>query len=213
MKKSAVSVSELFEPELAELFFDQSIIMPFKAGDVILDFGQPIRAIPFILSGIIKVSRTDEEGRELLLYYINTSESCAMTFTSHLEQHTSEIRATAEEDGELAAVPVELMDHWMQQYPTWKRFVMRTIKTRFNELLVTIDHVAFRRLDERLVKYLKDKSAATGSSLVNLSHEKIAADLASSRVVISRLLKVLEDNQQLILYRHQIKLLPVFLNG
>lgn len=200
-------MNQLFEPELAGIFYDEVQIMAFEPGDVILDIGQPIRAIPIILSGIIKVSRTDEDGRELLLYYINANESCAMTFTSYMDQQFSEIKATAEEAGELAAIPTQKMDAWMIQFPTWKSFVMRTIKTRFNELLKTIDHIAFKRLDERLITYLKDKSQATGSSLINLSHEQIAQDLASNRVVISRLLKTLETNHKLLLYRHQIKLL------
>jgi CRP/FNR family transcriptional regulator len=99
------------------------------------------------------------------------------------------------------------MDEWLVKYPTWKSFVMRTIRNRFNELLKTIDQVAFQKLDERLVSYLKDKAKHSGSSLLNLSHEQIAQELATSRVVISRLLKKLEQDKRVILYRHQIKLL------
>jgi CRP/FNR family transcriptional regulator len=163
--------------------------------------------MPIILSGVIKVSRTDEDGKELLLYYVNPNESCAMTFTCCMEQYPSEIRAVAEEDVEMLAIPINVMNEWLVKYPTWKSFVMKTIKNRFNELLKTIDQIAFQKLDERLIHYLKEKSKTTGSALINLSHEQIANDLATSRVVISRLLKTLENQKKLLLYRHQIKLL------
>jgi len=119
----------------------------------------------------------------------------------------SEIKAVAEDTVELIAIPVGVMDEWIVKYPTWKAFVMKTIRTRFTELLKSIDQIAFQRLDERLVSYLKEKSKSSGSAVLNLSHEEIANDLASSRVVISRLLKKLENDNKLLLYRNQIKLL------
>ncbi|HNB30353.1 MAG TPA: Crp/Fnr family transcriptional regulator, partial [Saprospiraceae bacterium] len=173
----------------------------------IIDIGQTVRTIPLLISGILKVTRENEEGREILLYYVTASESCAMTFTCCMQQYPSEIRATAETESELLAIPIGVMDEWLVKYPTWKSFVMRTIRNRFNELLQTIDQLAFQKLDERLVVYLKEKSRITGSSLVNLSHEEIAQELASSRVVISRLLKKLEEDKKVLLYRNQIKLL------
>ncbi len=142
-----------------------------------------------------------------MLYYVNPSESCAMTFTCCMEHFPSEIRAVAEEDIEMLMLPMSVMDEWMTKYPTWKSFVMRTIRARFNELLKTIDHIAFQKLDERLIAYLKEKSKTTGSSLLNISHQQIAEELATSREVISRLLKKLENDNKLLLYRNQIKLL------
>ena len=124
-----------------------------------------------------------------------------------MERYPSEIRAIAENDVDFLAVPISLMDQWMVKYPTWKSFVMKTIRSRFNELLKTIDQIAFQKLDERLIYYLKERSRATGSSVLNLSHEQIANDLASSREVVSRLLKKLENDKKLLLYRNQIKLL------
>jgi len=130
-----------------------------------------------------------------------------MTFTCCMQQRTSEIRAVAEEDVEMLAIPVATMDEWMTKYPTWKSFVMRSVQNRFHELLKTIDQIAFQKLDERLVSYLKEKSKTTGSTLINLSHEQIANEMATSRVVVSRLLKKLETDKKLLLYRNQIKLL------
>lgn len=203
----AMELDKLFERELLTELYTTAQRMSVPADTTILDIGQNIRVMPIILKGSVKVLREDEEGRELLLYYINPNEGCAMTFTCCMEQQTSEIKAVTEEDVELLAVPVNVMDRWIQQYPSWKSFVMKTMRTRFNELLQTIDQIAFQQLDERLVTYLKEKSKKASSTLLNLSHQEIANDLASSRVVISRLLKKLENNKKLLLYRNQIKLL------
>jgi CRP/FNR family transcriptional regulator len=121
--------------------------------------------------------------------------------------HFSVIRGSAEEDSELLCVPVNVMDEWMVKYSSWKRFVMSTILSRFTEILKSIDEIAFKKLDDRLVNYLKEKSKATGSSLINLTHQQISDELGTNRVVVSRLLKKLEIDNKLLLYRNQIKLL------
>ncbi len=198
---------EIFEPELLIEFELKAKHFSAKEGDVILDIGQTVRVIPIVLSGTLKISRIDDSGHELLLYYVNPKESCAMSFTCCMQQFPSEVKATAEDDVEFLAVPIAAMDEWMMKYSTWKSFVMRTIRTRFNELLKSIDQLAFQKLDERLVHYLKEKSKATGSSVINLSHEQIATEMASSREVISRLLKKLENDNKVLLYRNQVKLL------
>lgn len=200
-------LSELFEPELIAQILLSGKPMRVSSGQIILDIGQHVKVIPLVLSGTVKVSTVDPDGKELLLYYINSTESCAMTFTCCMQQHPSEIKAVAEDDVELLAIPISLMDEWLVKFPTWKSFVMRTIRARFHEMVKTINQLAFNKLDERLVAYLKDKSSAAGSALINLSHEQIANELGTSRVVISRLLKKLENDKKLLLYRHQIKLL------
>ncbi len=197
----------VFEKELLDEIEKKGVPVSVKAGETIMDIGQTVRTMPIILSGSIRVSRTDEDGREILLYYVNPNESCAMTFTCCMQQHASEIKAVAEEDVEMLAIPVGSMDEWMAKYASWKSFVMRTVQNRFHELLKTIDQIAFQKLDERLINYLKEKAKTTGSSLLNISHEQIAKELASSREVISRLLKKLETDKRLLLYRNQIKLL------
>jgi CRP/FNR family transcriptional regulator, anaerobic regulatory protein len=197
----------LFEPLLLKEIKQRAQAVSVKAGATIIRVGQKITIMPLILSGTIKVSRIDENGNELLLYYVSSNESCAMTFTCCMENQVSEINAVAEEDVEMLTLPVSVMDEWLIKYPSWKTFVMRTIHSRFNELLKTIDQIAFQKLDDRLIHYLKEKSHATGSSLLNLSHEQIANDLATSRVVISRLLKKLENDKKVLLYRSQLKLL------
>lgn len=201
------SFRHTFEPGLLQDIEAKARIVSAEEGDVILDIGQTVRVIPLLLKGTLKIARQDDNGKELLLYYVNAEETCAMTFTCCMQQYPSEIRATAEMAVVFIAIPIALMDEWLAKYPTWKSFVMRTIRTRFNELLQAVDQLAFQRLDERLVHYLREKSKATGSTLISLSHEEIADDLASSREVISRLLKKLENDKKVLLYRGQIKLL------
>jgi CRP/FNR family transcriptional regulator, anaerobic regulatory protein len=198
---------DIFESGLIREMEKQGRIQSFKSGETIMDIGQTVRFMPIILKGNIKVTRMDDEGREILLYFVSGIESCAMTFTCCMQYKASEVRATAEEDTLVIMIPVSLMDEWIVKFPTWKSFVMQTMTQRFNELLKTIDSIAFQKLDERLIQYLKDRSKAANSTLVNLTHQQIADELATSRVVISRLLKKLENDQKILLYRNQIKLL------
>lgn len=202
---------DVFEPELIKELEEKSKLIHTNAGDVLMEVGQQVLYMPIVLQGIIKVSRIDENGNELLLYYVESSESCAMTFTCCMREFPSEIRAIVDEKAEILLVPTEYMDDWIVKYPSWKNFVMRTIRYRFHELIIALDQIAFQSLDERLSTYLKVKSKTTGSALINLSHEQIANDLASSRVVISRLLKRLENDKKVLLYRNQIKLLHSFI--
>jgi CRP/FNR family transcriptional regulator len=198
---------QTFEPGLIEEIEKRSTLIEAQAGDTIIDIGQTASIIPLLLNGTMKVSRQDDNGKELLLYYIQSHESCAMTFTCCMQQFPSEVRSVAESDCLILAIPTAVMDEWLGRFPTWKAFVMRTIRNRFHELLHTIDLLAFQKLDERLTNYLKEKARISGSSLLNLSHEAIALELASSREVISRLLKKLENDNKVILYRNQIKLI------
>ncbi|MBK9107403.1 MAG: Crp/Fnr family transcriptional regulator [Saprospiraceae bacterium] len=203
-------LEELFELSLAEELVQKAQFMQIASGERIIDSGQIIRKMPLVLEGSIKVSRIDDEGNEIFLYNLMPMEICAMTITCCMQHHPSEIKAEADGNLFLYAIPIQLMDEWLLKYPSWKSFIMRNMKLRFDELLKTIDQIAFQKLDERLIYYLKEKSKIAGSSLINLSHQQIAEDLASSRVVISRLLKKLENDQRLLLYRNQIKLLQGF---
>ncbi|MBK9271563.1 MAG: Crp/Fnr family transcriptional regulator [Saprospiraceae bacterium] len=207
---SLTELEKIFEKALVDQIRQVGNYRKIEAGAHLIEPGQVLDQIPLVLSGLIKVSRIDDEGREVFLYYVNSQESCAMTFTCCMEHHESEIRATAEEEVEVILLPGYLMDEWMNKFSSWKKFVMQTIHLRFNELLKTLDQIAFQKLDERVVHFLMEKSKATDSTLINLSHEQIAQDLATSRVVISRLLKKLELDKRVLLYRNQIKLLQAF---
>ena len=183
------------------------MLMEVNAGNTMLNIGQAIRAVPLVISGSFKVSRMNEEGMEMLLYYVKEGESCAMTLNCCMIGQFSVIKGTAEDDSLILCVPVGLMDEWMTKYSGWKKFVMNTLFNRFTELVKAFDEVAFKKLDERLIRYLKEKSKSGGSSLINLTHQQIADDLGTNRVVISRLLKELENQKKILLFRNQLKLL------
>lgn len=201
---------KLFEPGLVEEILEFSKPMTFKEGEVIMDYGRYIRFMPFITKGTIRVLRQDDEGREILLYYLSASESCAMAYTCCISHLKSEVRAIAEDDVEILAIPEQKMDEWLMKFPSWKMYIMNSFRDRFNELLRTLENVAFHKLDDRLVKYLRDKQRIGESSVIKASHQQIADELGTSRVVISRLLKQLENEEKLILYRNEIKLLKQF---
>lgn len=200
-------ISEFFEPSLVAELEANSMLMEVKSGETMLNIGQTIRAVPLVVRGTVKVSRINDEGQELLLYYVKEGESCAMTFNCCMLSQTSVIKGVAEEDTVLLCIPVTLMDEWMLKYASWKRYVMTTILNRFTEMIKCIDEVAFKKLDERLINYLKEKSKIAGSSVLNLTHQHIADELGTNRVVVSRLLKKLENDKKLLIYNKQIKLL------
>ncbi len=198
----------VFEPALIKEIQQFGIIQHFKEADLIMDYGKYIRMMPIILSGTVKVLRMDEDGNEILLYYLTSNESCSMAYSCCIEAKKSEVKAIAEDDVELIAIPHLKLDDWLCNYPGWKNYIMRSFNERFIELLKSIESIAFHKLDERLVEYLKEKQRIAGSSVIKASHLLIADELATSRVVISRLLKQLENSKKIILYRNEIKLLP-----
>ena len=200
----------IFEPALIQEINQFGIFQYFKEGDLIMDYGKYIRMMPIILSGSVKVYRLDENGNEILLYYLSNNESCSMAYSCCIEAKKSEVKAIAEDDVELIAIPHVKLDEWLCKYPGWKNYILRSFNERFIELLKSIESIAFHKLDERLIAYLREKQRHTGSSVIKASHNLIADELATSRVVISRLLKQLENSKKIILYRNEIKLLPSF---
>jgi CRP/FNR family transcriptional regulator len=204
------NLQHVFEPKLLIEMQQFGTWQSFKEGDLIMDYGKYIRMMPVILKGTVKVFRLDENGNEILLYYLSSSESCSMAYSCCVEAKKSEVKAIAEDDVELIAIPHVKLDEWLCKYTSWKNYIMRGFNERFIELLKSIESIAFHKLDDRLVAYLKDKQRLTGSSVIKASHYLIADELATSRVVISRLLKQLENSKKIILYRNEIKLLPAF---
>ena len=199
----------VFEKELLEEILNVGKLVVVEAGETIIDAGQYIKFVPLILSGAIKIIREDQEGGEILLYYVGANETCAMSLTCCLAHQKSRIRAVAEEKTELWNLPVSKMDEWMLKYTSWKNFIMQTYSTRFDELLQTIDGIAFKKVDERLEKYLIEKAAVSGSKVLQVSHQQIAEELNSSREVISRLLKQLEHQGSISLGRNKIELITI----
>jgi len=199
--------STIFEPDLLAELEAKSMLMKVSGGETIIRIGSPVRAVPLVISGFVKVSRVNDEGQEILLYYVRSGETCAMSFTCWMTSQLSSIEGVAEEDSVILAVPGKVVDEWLLKYPKWKKFVMTTILDGFTVVIKSIDDIAFKKMDDRLIIYLKEKSRATGSSLINLTHQQIGDELGTNRVVVSRLLKKLENDNKLLLYRNQIKLL------
>ncbi|MCK5369049.1 MAG: Crp/Fnr family transcriptional regulator [Cyclobacteriaceae bacterium] len=199
--------SFFFEEDLKKELTRVSKIYKVAAGEIIMDIGQSIDQIPLVLKGSLKISREDEEGNEILLYYLEPGHSCATSLTSCYSGQRSTIRAIAEDDSEYLAIPAQYSDEWIIKYTSWKNFVMNTYSERFEELLKTIDQLAFKKMDERLSKYLHDKADLHDNSVIHISHQEIAYDLNTSREVISRLLKQLENMGAIKLGRNRIVIL------
>jgi CRP/FNR family transcriptional regulator len=197
----------VFEDSLLREIEQKSMLITANAGQGLIRVGQPITVVPLILKGTLKVSRENEEGQELLLYYVRQGEGCTMTFSCGLMSQVSLVKGTAEEDLLILCVAVAAMEEWMQKYSSWERFVMSTIVNEFMDVIKSVDEVTFKKMDERLTDYLKERSRLSGSSLINLTPQQIADEMGTNRVVVSRLLKRLETEKRLLLYRNQIKLL------
>jgi len=181
--------------------------MQFKPGDVIMDYGTYIKIFPLVIKGTIKVIREDEEGNEIFLYYLTGGDICASSFTCCMMDKKSFIRAVAEEEAEIIGIPVKYADIWMTEFANWKNFIMQGYDNRIFELVQTIDSIAFMKMDERLLKYLSEKSKALQSKTINTTHQEIAYDLNASREAVSRLLKQLEQNGTVRLGRNKVELL------
>ena len=204
---SLVNFDATFEPALVREMNQFGELKYFKEGDIIMDYGKYIRMMPIVVKGTIKVFRMDDSGKEILLYYLSSNESCSMAYSCCVEVKKSEVKAIAEDEVELIAIPHIKLDEWLCKYPSWKNYIMRSFNERFLELLKSIESIAFHKLDERLIDYLKEKKRLSGSSVIKASHYLIADELATSRVVVSRLLKQLENDGKVLLYRNEIKLL------
>lgn len=192
-------------PELVEKLYANSLQKNYKAGSVILNENSAIRAIPIITRGIIKVMRTDEDGKEILLYYIKAGESCIMSFLGGLHNETSKVRAEVEEDAEIL-LPVEKVALFIKEHPQWLDYIFRLYHNRFEELLEAINAIAFKKVDERLLLLLQKIAEMNQSKTILITHEQLANKLGTARVVVSRLLKNLEENGVLQLSRNKITL-------
>jgi len=199
------------EPALREQIAEKALLREFRAGEVLMKPGQYFKSTMLITKGRVKVSKESGDGSEFFMYYIEPGGACALSMICAAKQEQSELLARTVEDTEVILVPITLMDELMTEYRTWYYFVLETYRYRFEELLSLIDHTVFKGLDERLEFYLKKQRAVLKANEFKATHEEIANDLGTSRVVISRLLKTMEQNGKLKLHRNFIDLssLPV----
>ncbi|MDI1303398.1 MAG: Crp/Fnr family transcriptional regulator [bacterium] len=196
-----------FSTELVKDVDANATVQSFKAGDVIMRTGQYIKNTVLVISGKIKIYREDENGGEFFMYYLQPGQACAISMICATKNETSQIMAKVVEDVELILIPLPLMDKWMMQHRSWYEFVIGTYRSRFEEVLEVVDSIAFRAMDERLEFYLKRHADACGCKDLKLSHQEIASELNTSREVISRLLKKMEQRGLVNLQRNNIELL------
>ncbi len=180
------------EKELQQEILQMSVSKTFQPGEILIREGQFITNFPIVLKGLIRITRNNDDGNELLLYYLKPNEVCAMSLTCCMTNLTSTVKAVAEEETAVFILPVEMLGNWICKYPGWKQFVMQSFQNRFRELIDTIDSIAFLNLDDRLVKYLMDRYKQSGVTEINETHQDLAQRLNTSREVVSRLLKKLE---------------------
>jgi len=199
----------LFEDELLHEINQVGTLKEVKEGIKIMDIGQYIRSMPLLISGAIKILREDNNGDELLLYFLEKGDTCAMTLSCCLGDAKSEVRAITELDTKLIMIPIQKMEEWTAKYKSWRNFVFDSYHSRLMEMLTTIDSIAFMKMDERLLKYLRDKINVTKEDVIKNTHQEIAYELHTSRVVISRLLKSLENQGKIKLHRNYIKIISL----
>ena len=197
----------LFEPPLINEICQAGILRTYKEGDILIDIGQTITHIPLIVSGTLKILREGNEGKELLLYYLELGETCAITLNCCSSTERSTVRAVCEEDAEVLFIPALKMEEWMIKYKSWRNFVLDNYNARLKEMLSAIDSLAFHNMEERLKKYLADKAIINKSNSLQITHLQIAEELHSSRVVISRLMKKLELDQLIKIQRNRVEIL------
>ncbi|OVE55732.1 Crp/Fnr family transcriptional regulator [Chryseobacterium mucoviscidosis] len=207
MQDSVLSSEFTSSPELVEKLYRYGVTKTYKEGDIILDENSSIRSIPIVMKGMMKVIRTEEDGREILLYYIKAGESCIMSFLGGMHNEKSIVKAEVEEDTEILFLPVDKVSLFIKEYPEWLDYIFRLYHKRFEELLDIINAIAFKKVDERLLNLLHKKSEILNSKTIVITHEQLANELGTARVVVSRLLKQLEDSGKLQLGRNKITIL------
>lgn len=194
-------------PELIGKLYKYSIRKEYEAGSVILDENASIRSIPIVTKGTLKVIRTEEDGREILLYYIKAGESCIMSFLGGMHNETSKVKAEVEEDAEILFLPMDKVSLFIKEYPQWLDYIFRLYHKRFEELLEIVNAITFKKIDERLLNLLIKKRELTENNILHITHEQLANELGTARVVVSRLLKQLEEIGKVRLGRNKITLM------
>lgn len=193
-------------PGLVSKLYEHGIQKSFKAGEILLNEEAYIRSIPIVMQGTLKVSQTEENGREILLYYLKQGDSCIMSFLGGMHQESSKVRVEAEEDAEILMIPIEKVSYFIKEFPQWLDYIFKMYHQRFEELLDIVNAIAFKKVDERLMDLLKQKSELLNTKSLQITHEQLANELGTARVVVSRLLKRLEEEGKVVLGRNRIEI-------
>ena len=201
--------SEIFEPELIDEILKVGYFDSIKSGKTLIDIGDYIMYIPLILKGVVKIVRKEKEGEELTLYYLEPGDTCAISFANCIERKESIFRVIVESDIEAVFIPVDIVDDWLVRYKSWRHFIIDSYHFRLLEMVGSIDSLAFMKLKSRVWKYLSDKVNISNNIDLDVTHQQIAQDLNSTRVVISRILKELHDEDKIYSTRSKVKVLEL----
>lgn len=200
-------LKDIFQSDLVKEIEDSGNLKHFLAGETIVNMDSYIKHIPVVISGSIKVIRTEEDGREILLYYLTPGESCIVSILAGMKNETSKIKAIVEEDADIMLIPADKAKEWVKKYPDWTDFIFNLYQKRFEELLDVVNSVAFQKIDTRLLHLIKQKTQLYNSKEISVTHQQLADELGITREATSRVLKQMEKDHLLILSRNKIKLL------
>ncbi|UMB60621.1 Crp/Fnr family transcriptional regulator [Lutibacter sp. A80] len=196
--------STIFEKELIDEIIETGILRTIDSHELLIDIGDRMTHIPLILSGAVKIIREDDNGDEIALYFLEKGDTCAISFVNCIHKTKSMFRGITEKHTESIFIPVDKIDNWLVKYESWRRFIIDSYHMRLIEMVQSIDSLAFKKLDDRLLKYLTDKVKIMNTNILKITHQEIAADLNTSRVVVSRLLKILENEGKIKIRRNRI---------
>ncbi|HAO07978.1 MAG TPA: Crp/Fnr family transcriptional regulator [Chryseobacterium sp.] len=202
-----MNIYEILNPEFKKEIAESRDLKLFPAGTVILDIDSYVNYIPLVMSGSVKVVRTEEDGREILLYYLTPGESCISSILSGLTQDTSKVKAVVEEDAEILMLSLTKSKEWLTKYPEWSTFVFELYHKRFEDLVSMVNSIAFQKVDARILYLLKQKSQLYKSKQLNVTHQQLADELGITREAVSRVLKQIETEGKIKLSRNKITLM------
>ena len=208
-EKLAEYFSTIFEKKLIDEIVEVGFLDKFKVGETLVDIGENMTHIPLILSGAVKIIRQEKEGDELVLYFLEKGDTCAVSFINCINRKKSIFKGVVENDIEAIFVPVEQIDDWLAKYKTWRHFIIDSYHFRLIEMVESIDGLAFMKMNQRLFKYLSDKAKINHNVNLEITHQQIANDLNTSRVVITRLLKQLHNEGKVYSSRNKVKVLDI----
>jgi len=196
--------STIFEDKLIDEIIENGILRKIESNELLIDIGDKMTHIPLILSGAVKIIREDDKGDEIALYFLEKGDTCAISFINCLHKTESIFRGVTERETESIFVPVDKIDQWLVKYESWRHFIIDSYHMRLIEMVESIDSLAFMKLDDRLLKHLTNKVKIMKDNVLKITHQEIADDLNTSRVVVSRLLKILENEGKIKIRRNRI---------
>jgi len=201
--------SMVFDEELLNEIAEIGVYKKFDKGRTMIEIGDELSEIPLILDGAVKIIREDSKKDEILMYFLERGDTCAISFVNCINKNRSIFRGEVEKDTECIMIPVKKIEEWLIKYRSWRQFIVDSYHNRMLEMVEAIDSLAFMNLDDRLYKYLTDKVKIMRNFNLHIKHQEIADDLNTSRVVISRLLKKLERSGKIKLGRNKIKIIDL----